>query len=238
MNLRCALPFAILLLGANAVRADPLDAFYKQPVYQTASDPKSCQTLPGGLPRKMGLTQDTRQVARVFLSGKAASVAWTDEQGSPRSSYFYLRKEDCDWLELQVAPPERRVDPDQFVAKYRAKYDERIHFQTPHAEQVVRDYRLECRFKPERHVPLINLLYTSLSSIDRADSWLEIIVEDHDGDIRILNDFRGPKVPANANNGPQRNGPRIDKSGRITMRNTSMVDDACGGYMGPIWRDN
>lgn len=237
MTLRCALPFAILLLGANAAQADPVDAFYQNPVYRTGEDPKSCTTLPDGVPRKMGVTEDTRQVARVFLSGKAASLVWIDETGAPRSSYFYLKKADCDWLELQVAPPERRIDPDKYVANFKAKYDKRIHFQTPRAEKVVREYQLECRLKPARYVPLINLLYTSLSSIDRPENWLEIIVEDHDGDIRILNDFRGAKVPANANNGPERNGPRIDKAGNITMRNTSIVDTACGGYMGPIWRD-
>ncbi|CAB3636023.1 hypothetical protein [Achromobacter pestifer] len=237
MKMRCALPFAILLLATSAAQADPLDAFYQNPIYRTGDDPKSCQTLPGGLPRKMGVTEDTRTVAKVHLSGRAVTVMWTDEEGGLRSSYFYLRKEDCDWLELQIAPPALRVDPDKYVADLKAKYDKRIHFQTPHAEKVVREYRLECPLKPQRYVPLTSLLYSSLSSIDRPKSWLEIIVEDDDGNIRIINDFRGPSVPPGANDGPERNGPRIDRSGKITMRNTSIVDTACGGYMGPIWRD-
>lgn len=216
--------------------AEPIDAFYRQPVYQTGQDPKSCQALPAGLPRQLGATPDTRAIARVILGGKAASVMWTDETGYPRSSYFYLNKADCDWLELQVPPPERRAEAEQHVPKLKEKYDSRIHFQTPRAETVVREYRLQCPLKPERYVPLINLLYASLSSIDRPQSWLEIIVEDHDGEIRILNDFRGPKVPDGANDGPERNGPRIDKEGKISMRNTSIIDTACGGYMGPIWR--
>lgn len=237
MKMRCALPFAVLLLAASPAQADPLDAFYQNPVYQTGGDPKSCQTLPDGLPRAMGLTEDTRKAAKVILSGKAATVVWTHEDGNPRSSYFYLRKEDCDWLELQVAPPDRRVDPDKYVADLKAKYDKRIHFQTPHAEKIVREYRLECPLKPLRYVPLINLLYSSLASIDRPESWLEIIVEDDDGNVRILNDFRGSKVPAHANEGPERNGPRINQAGKISMRNASIVDTACGGFMGPIWRD-
>lgn len=223
--------------AASPAAATARDAFYTQPVYRTGQNPKSCDTLPDGLPITLGATQDTRPLARVFMSGKAASVVWTDESGDPRSSYFYLNKADCDWLELQVPPPERRAESEQHVARLKDKYDSRIHFQTPRAETVVREYRLQCPLKPARYVPLINLLYASLSSIDRPQSWLEIMVEDHDGEIRIVNDFRGPKVPDGANDGPERNGPRIDKAGKISMRNTSIVDTACGGYMGPIWRD-
>lgn len=132
-----------------------------------------------------------------------------------------------------MEPVHSRIDPDVYVTGLKSRYDSRLHFQTAHAKQVIRGYRTDCPRQEERYIPLINLLYSSMSSIDRSDAWLELIVEDRDGHIRVLNDFRGPKVPADPNTSPNRIGVQIDDTGKMKpLRKASVIDDAYFGLLG------
>ncbi|WYX49662.1 hypothetical protein WJ977_21270 [Achromobacter xylosoxidans] len=237
MPVRRVLLLLVACLVAKQVQADELGAFYRRSVYETAPDLKSCQEFARGVPRRMGDTADTREGAKVFLGGRGLVVT-AHENGSIRSHYFYLRKEDCERLELRIVPPAERIDPVEYIASLKSRYDSRLHFQSARAEQVIRAYRIDCPRQEGRYIPLINLLYSSMSTIDRPDAWLELIVEDRDGQIRVLNDFRGSKVPAGANTGPDRVGVQIDESGNMKpLRKASIIDDACFGTLGPIWRD-
>lgn len=226
--------------AARAAGADPLDALYANPVYQTASDLRSCVALPDGLPRRLGRTADTRAIAKPFLDGRAASITWTDDEGGLRSSYFYATQDLCESLELARDPAHLKRDPDAYVAQLQARYGARLHFQSARAEQVIRARRLDCAGQPGRYVPLVNLLYASLGSFDQGRGvWLEITVEDQDGALQVINALHGPKAADAPGLGERRRGLRIAADGTMSpMKDPSFLRLACINQYGPIWRED
>ncbi|CAM4384325.1 hypothetical protein BOTU111921_26905 [Bordetella tumbae] len=227
---------AMTLLAAGSAQADALDAFYSNPVYRAGASETSCETFPQGIPQRLNDT-DTRAHARVILNGGGAIVVTQGADGIPRSHYFYLKKASCDWLELQV---KEGSDPDAFAAGLAAKYDSRIHFQSAHAERMVRDYRVDCApTRARRYVPLINVLYYSLSTMSRPDLWLELNVEDHDGEIQFVNVIRNAKRQDNERVEFQRSSLRIDTAGNMSRPSNAtqnIFDQLCAGFDGPYWR--
>ena len=227
------------LLPTVSVHANEIDAFYSHPVYQVASDQKSCEALPQGVPVQMGVTQDTSKTIKVFLGGRAATVMWEKEPGMPHSSYFYLDKERCETLELSRDSASLGRDPDRYVAGFESRVGHRLHFQSDKAEQIVREYRVECGLRhPGRYVPLINLLYASLSSYDHPHKkqWLEIQVQDDRGGVLLHHELHGENVTEEE----QQEMPniRIQSDGRITSAlNPSVLSNACRNAFGPIWRE-
>ncbi|WP_141217697.1 hypothetical protein [Bordetella genomosp. 4] len=237
MRISSAVLSAMTLLTAGSVQADALDAFYTNPVYRAGASASSCETFPQGIPQRLNGT-DTRAHAKIILNGGGALVVTQGADGVPRSHYFYLKKASCDWLELQV---KEDSDPDAFAAALAAKYDTRIHFQSSRAEQVVRDYRVDCApVRAQRYLPLINVLYYSLSTMSRPDLWLELNIEDHDGEIQFVNVIRNAKRPQGERVELQRSSLRIDKAGQMSRPNNAtqnIFDQLCAGFDGPYWRN-
>lgn len=237
MRISSAVLSAMTLLAAGSVQADALDAFYTNPVYRAGASVSSCETFPQGIPQRLNGT-DTRAHAKVILNGGGAIVVTQGTDGVPRNHYFYLKKASCDWLELQV---KEDSDPDAFAADLAAKYGSRIHFQSAHAERIVRDYRVDCApIRAQRYLPLINVLYYSLSTMSRPDLWLELNVEDHDGEVQFVNVIRNAKRPEGERVEFQRSSLRIDTAGKMSRPNNAtqnIFDQLCAGFDGPYWRN-
>ncbi|WP_374489979.1 hypothetical protein [Zoogloea sp.] len=122
-----------------------------------------------------------------------------------------------------------------YIAKLEKDYKKRIHFESPQAERIIRSRVIDCT-APQRnghHLPLINLLYARLASIDREDMWLESNIQERNGEVRIVDHLRNKNEILNSKPVFQ-----INKWGELQSLGSISIEalrNACFGSHGPIW---
>lgn len=122
-----------------------------------------------------------------------------------------------------------------YIAKLEKDYKKRVHFESPQAERAIRSRVIDCTTpqKNGHHLPLINVLYARLASIDREDMWVESDVQERNGEVRIVDHLRNKKEILNTTPVFQINKwGELQAIGSISLE---AVRNACFGSHGPIW---
>ena len=122
-----------------------------------------------------------------------------------------------------------------YIAKLEKDYRKRVRFDSIKAEQIVRDFNIDCNApqKNGHHLPLINLLYARLATADKEDMWIETTIQERDGEVRIIDSLRTPEKILNRNVVFE-----INKWGELRPMGSiraEAVRNACFHSYGPIW---
>jgi hypothetical protein len=124
----------------------------------------------------------------------------------------------------------------EYLLKLEASYKKRVHFESAKAEEIVRNYNIDCRAKDGRFLPLLGVLYARHDAVvQRSENkaWLETFVQERDGEVRIIDSFRTQKGTV----GDDTLVFQINKWGELRPVSISheAVRNACFGFQGPIW---
>lgn len=122
-----------------------------------------------------------------------------------------------------------------YISKLEKDYKSRIHFESPKSEKIIRDFNIECSTPQKNglYLPLVNILYARLATADNEKAWVETVVQERDGEVRIMDSLHTPK-------GIIHTGAvfEINKWGELRPMGsitTDAIRNACFGSHGPIW---
>lgn len=122
-----------------------------------------------------------------------------------------------------------------YIAKLEKDYRKRVHFESAKAERIVRNFNIDCNAPQNNghYLPLINLLYARLATADRDDMWVETVVQERGGEVRIIDSLQTAKETLNSNSVFY-----IDKWSELHPMGSiraEAVRNACFDSHGPIW---
>jgi len=165
-----------------------------------------------------------------------------DAEERRHAEQMAARKKEADEQKRQQELPnsakfraEQNRQNDAYVAKLKAKYGNRIHFDSSLGRDTVIGYNIDCRGNDGRYLPLINVIYAQLAAMSSEKAWPENYVEERGGEVRILS------LAHYANGKAENRGPviaEIDKGGQLRPHGSTSeaVLNACDGSYGRIWK--
>lgn len=223
------------LLATTSAHADQTTAFYRQPVYAVGPSMRICELMPSGVPSSLWGNNGRARVAEaVSPDGQTFTAVGTYDDGTQSVYRFFLHEQDCLAFMQSNATKPAADQNSEYVAKLESTFGKRLHFESNEAARIVQNFNIDCRAQDGRTLPLRNLLYARLASMDSKTAWLETFVQERGGEVRIIDSLRGPKIaPA-----PDTLAFEINKWGdlRPIGFRAEAVLNACFGSSGPIWR--
>lgn len=122
-----------------------------------------------------------------------------------------------------------------YIAELEKNYRKRLHFDSAKAERIVREFNIDCNApkKNGHYLPLINLLYARLATVDRENMWIETAVQERNGEVWIIDSLQTPEKILHTNAVLQ-----INKWGELRPMGSiraEAVRNACFDSYGPIW---
>lgn len=132
--------------------------------------------------------------------------------------------------QLQAANPEQKGYA--YIAKLKSRYGTRLKFENDHAREVVESFVIDCKSNDQRRLPLVNVMYAKLASLDGSEGFLTIRVDSRGEDVRIYDELvKNGKIVNTVNTF------EINKWGEIRSPNGKLqaLMNSCFGGFGPIW---
>ena len=132
-------------------------------------------------------------------------------------------------LELEARMPGLSA----YAKGLRVKYASRLLYKTEFAKRVVEDFNLDCKAQDGRYLPLSNVLYAKLASLDGDTGHLIIEVDSRGEDVRVTDYLIGKDGEVMHSS----IGYEINKWRELRTVNTRLeaVRNSCFGGYGEIW---
>lgn len=236
------LAFAAMLFASCSYANDqdgrlpsPQDPFFRNTVYAVGSSMKVCEPIQSGVPAGLwGNNEHIKRSEAVSPDRRMLTVIGTHEDRTQTTYRFFLQREDCLAFTKSNTTETAHSPNAKHVAKLEAAYRNRLHFESDEAARIVQTFNIDCRAPDGRSLPLRNLLYARLASMDSKAAWLEIFAQERGSEVRIIDSLRGPKIPADTNTVAF----KINKWGEVRPVGITVeaVLNSCFGSYEPIWR--
>lgn len=171
------------------------------------------------------------------LEKREAFVKLEQEKAAAKAQRDADAKARADTRQQEIAARQASVEKDrqrlQYITKLQTKYAKRVVAESVDAQTAVAKFKIDCRQRDERVLPLMHVLFASIASFEQSGGELTFFLRSRGPQVRIYAEAR--------NNGKRLGEPslyyEINEWGElrpIAIRMEAVLN-SCAGFQGPIW---